>query len=227
MKNERKNQFGVFFAVLLITGIFTISAFAQNNNLKSVQPLIRSNNLAVSCKFNNLISDALKETLASGMSTELNFHLQVKQTGSSVLWSGSKSVKIQYNVWEKNYSISRRMGRKTFSDYNSFQNFLHDSLIFNISGISRFPGSSKLQIILSFLPEKMTAGQKQKLDYWIENESETRERSPAGESESGFSINLSRLITMFFDKSKNSKMQRIRSAPFTIKSLRNDENTAR
>jgi len=211
----------------MITGIFPAASNAQNNNLKSIQPLIRSNNLAVSCKFNNLISEALKETLASGMSTELNFHLQVKQTGSSVLWSGSKSVKIQYNVWEKNYSISRRMGRKTFSDYNSFQNFLHDSLIFNISGISRFPGSSKLQIILSFLPEKMTAGQKQKLDYWIENESVTRERSPAGESESGFSINLSRLITMFFDKSKNSKMQRIRSAPFTIKSLRDNENTSR
>ena len=227
MNNKCNNYLCFFFAVLIITGIFPSSIHAQNTNLKSIQPVIRSNNLAVSCKFNSLISDASLETLASGMSSTLNFHLQLIQPGSDVLWSSGKSVKIQYNVWEKKYSIAHSRQNSEFSDYNKFQNFLHDSLEFKIAASLRFQSSLKLQIVLNFLPEKMSAGQKQKLDYWIENESDTKESRPAGETESGFSINLSRLITMFFGKTEKTKMQRIKSTAFIIKSLRDDENTTR
>jgi hypothetical protein len=227
MLNKCKKFLFSFFSVITILGFFPFSLNAQNSNLKSISPAVHDNSLVVRCRFNNLVSEVMQETLASGMSSSLNFHLQLIQSGKDILWSGSKPVKIQYNVWEKKYTIVHRRQNKEFTDYIKFHNFLQDSLEFEISAPGNFSNSIKLEIVLIFLPERISERQKKKLDYWIENGSGTRKNSPAGESESGFSINLSRLITMFFDKSEKAKIQQIRSAPFTLKSLRNDENASR
>ena len=71
---------------------------------------------------------------------------------------------------------------------------------------------------------KFSAFQKNKLDHWLRSEGEIKESKPALESEPTFSINLSNLISIFLDKKNDNKLYTYKSAPFTIQSLRKNEN---
>jgi len=209
---------------LLISLSFSL---AQENKIKSVEPKLIKDDIFVSCQFNNLVDEEMMGTLASGMSLSLNFHLQLNRFPGETIYETSRLVKFRYNVWDKTYLLLYSGKQIQFTAYDSFKSFLYDSLSFKLTSARMLPKVGQLQFRLTFLPQKLSAYQKEKLDYWITNESETKESNPARESESGFSINLSRLISLFLDNKTEENLQEIKSAPFTIQSLRKNENTSK
>ncbi|UCE04359.1 MAG: hypothetical protein JSW07_12055, partial [bacterium] len=65
--------------VTLFILIHTIGAqlsFAQENPIKSLELKISENRLVVIGHFSELIENEIKQTLASGLSSTLSFHLQ-------------------------------------------------------------------------------------------------------------------------------------------------------
>ncbi len=169
----------------------------------------------------------MHETLTSGMSTSLSFYFQLTGLDGNSIRTRTKSVNFRYDVWEKKYILSYDGQVKQFSGYVHFQSFLADSLTFKLFPARKLPPQKKLLLVLHFLPEKISANQKKKLAFWINNENESQEGAPAKEPSSGFSINISRLISGFLGSEANVKTQKFSTRPFTINALRNDENAAR
>jgi hypothetical protein len=194
-------------------------SFAQENPIKSLEVKVNEDRLVIVGHFSGLIDNEMKQTLASGLSSTLSFHLQLFNSRSKVLRKNNEAVYLRYNVWEKVYQVLTTTQEKYFDDIHHFENFLKDSLTFDMGKISKLPIDDKLRIVLSFSPEKISDSQKSKLNTWLVSEGEMNESKPALESESGFSVNLSNLISIFLSKKESQKIFLYKSTPFTIRAL--------
>ncbi|MBN1350120.1 hypothetical protein JXJ21_11965 [candidate division KSB1 bacterium] len=199
---------------------------ARDNPLVSVEPRIQSERLAAIGHFTQLIDAEMKETLASGMSNTLNFYLKLVDADSKEIIRRGESVALRYNVWEKIYYLRNAGTEARFMQFTSFEAFINDSLTFNLGSIKLFPPDRELRIIFTFSPKKLSDTQKSKLNSWLISGGDIDQSKPARESESTFSINLSRLISMFFSNKERNEIYLQTSKPFTIRSLMH-ENASR
>ena len=202
-------------------------SYAQENPIKSVEIRLLKNRLHITGHFHELINENMKETLASGMSHSLNFQIDLLGTKRKIIASKTEFVLLRYNVWEKFYLIRTLTQQKNFQQSSQFESFLNDSLHFIITNIKKVPTNQQLYIVLSFSPENIPASQMSKLNSWLISDGEMRESKPALEAESGFSINLSNLLSIFLNKKDESRIFIYRSATFTIQSLKKHENITR
>lgn len=162
--------------------------------------------------------------LASGLSNSLHFYLKLVNSKSRALSEQGETVILRYNVWEKVYIIRFSTGETHFNQFQHFVKFVNDSLVFKLGKTQKLPLNQKLQIILSFSLEKISDSQKSRLRRWLKNEGEFRESQPALESRSGFSINLTSLISIFLPQKNSDRIYIYKSRPFTIQSLKLNEN---
>jgi hypothetical protein len=216
MKLLKSHIFTLFF-LIYIAGSQLSSA--QENPIKSLEIKMSEDRLVVIGHFSRLINDEMKETLASGLSSTLSFHLQLINSRSKVLRKNNEAIYLRYNVWERVYQVHTATGEKYFEDIQHFDKFLNDSLAFDMGKINKLPFDDKLSIILSYSPERISGSQKSKLNTWLVSEGEINESKPALESESGFSVNLSNLISIFLSKKESQKIFLYKSTPFTIRAL--------
>jgi len=216
MKLLKSNTFTLFL-LIYITGAQL--SFTQENPIKSLEIRMSDDRLVIIGHFAGLIDNEMKQTLASGLSSTLSFHLQLINSRSKVLRKNNEAVYLRYNVWEKMYQVLTTTQEKYFDDIHHFEKFLKDSLTFDMGKISKLSFDDKLHIFLSFSPEKISDSQKSKLNTWLVSEGETNESKPALESESGFSVNLSNLISIFFSKKDSHKIFIYKTTPFTIRAL--------
>ena len=203
---------------IFITG--SHSLFAQENPIRSLELKISGDRLIVIGHFSGLIDSEMKETLASGMSSTLSFQLRLLNSRSKSLAKKAEVIYLRYNVWDRVYQLRRTISSYNFNDYNHFEKFLNDSLAFDMGSITKLSIDSKLRILLTYSPEKISDSQKSKLNTWLVNDGQMNESKPAFESESGFSVNLSSLISIFLRKKDASKIFLYQSTPFTIRALR-------
>jgi len=215
---KKRSNFSLLFFLIGIV-FFPVHSYAQNNPIKSVDVRIDNEYLVVVGHFTGLINAEMKETLASGMSGMLHFQSKLINSRSGVISEIEQNILLRYNVWEKMYSLHSAKTENEFKDFKEFEQFINDSLVFDVSFVKRLPPDKKIQIILSFSPEKISASQKSKLNDWLKSEGEINESKPALETESTFSINLSNLISIFLKKKDDDRLYIYRSTPFTIQSL--------
>ena len=215
---KQKSNFSLLLFLICI--VFSpIHSHAQNNPIKSVDVRIDNEYLVVVGHFTGVINAEMKETLASGMSGMLHFQSKLINSRFKVISQIEQNILLRYNVWEKMYSLHTAKTEYEFKNFKQFEQFINDSLVFYISFFKKLPADQKLQIILSFSPEKISASQKNKLNHWLKSEGEIKESKPALEAESAFSINLSNLISIFLKKKDDDRLYIYRSTPFTIQSL--------
>lgn len=201
---------------------------ADDNSSGFVEVSFVNGNLLAKCHFvNGFIDNDIKQTLSSGLTSNLNFHLKLQKNKEKVLRSKVEEVLIRYDIWEKKYLVFEPDGVKQFSDYTKFESFLYDSITINFGSVRGTPQEDLLQVVLLFSPEKISSAQKKKLNYWLTSESDTEESNPALESESGFSVDLSKLFSIFLSKKTSIKIREYHSPVFSLKSLRENENASK
>ncbi|KAA3613026.1 MAG: DUF4390 domain-containing protein [Calditrichaeota bacterium] len=211
--------------LLKIMALLFVSAFcfAQEVKIKSVKPLLQNNRFMVASVFENLLSKDLTDGLASGMARTLNFRFDLVQKNSQKVYEFYRTVKLRYDVWEGIYFLSNRKQKKQFDQFEELNHFLNDSLNFDLLPFKKLPVENSIQIILYFSPENISETQKRKLEFWMDEENENQTSTP-GDNESGFSINLSGLISLFTSKENPKNTATGKSGHFTIKSLKENEN---
>lgn len=227
MLTPNTNKTFLFKATLIILFMFSAELWAQDNSIKSIDVRMNNGRVIVVGHFKGLINANMKETLASGMSSSLHFNLKLLGSHSRVLSEIGESIFLRFNVWEKVYSIRTSKKRNDFKNYHQFESFINDSLVFDMGHIKKPASNQTFKILLSFSPENISTSQKNKLNYWLKSEGEIKQSRPAYESESGFSVNLTSLISIFFKKKDHKKLYVFKSAPFTIHSLKTHENITR
>jgi hypothetical protein len=190
----------------------------------SVQPSVSNNQLYASCRLSpGFFDDDMRESLLSGMSSNLNFQLTLSGADGSMLRSKMHNIQLRYDIWEKKYYIYNADEIHQFSEQNEFEIFLSDSLNLKLGSVKTLDKQKKLRIIVLFSPQKITHNQQKKLNYWLTNAGETEESKPGLESESGFSIDVSRLFSIFLRKKPAVKTLKFYSPFFNIQGLMTDE----
>lgn len=205
--------------------IFLFSAFslvrAQNQPIRSLEPKLDQGHLVVIGHFRELLQPEMRETLASGMSNGLNFQLKLLNPQGKSIVELAETIFIQYNVWEKVYILRSSAQSVEFKTLPHFKRFLADSLQFKMGLLHNLPIQNEFRLQIIYSPEPLTASQHRKLNQWLKSEGEIRESQPAMESEPGFSINLSNLLSIFFSKKEARPIFSYRSAPYTLEKLKN------
>jgi len=134
------------------------------------------------------------------------------------------TVGLKYDVWEGMYLLNISGDEKQFKTFEYYETFLSDSMQFDVGTIGTIDPDKSLQLGIMFSKQSLSEIQKKKLNYWLSSEAETSESQPGLEPDQGFSINLSKMLTLFFTKEGTSETYIFKSPFFTIKSLRHDEN---
>ena len=212
---------------LIFICIFPLSfknTIAQDRSIQDMTVYIDDSQLYVTCQFKReFIDENMQQSLSSGMSNAFNFQMNLKYDTGSIVRSQLTEVVIRYDIWEKQYLLFSANQIYQFSTYQQFELFLYDSLSFNLGSIRGLDHKKPLGVIVFFSPEKISTSQKEKLNYWLTGNTDTKESAPGLEQESGFSIDLSKLFSLFLSNKPKTSMEQFKTKIFTIENLRKNE----
>ncbi|MBN2008216.1 DUF4390 domain-containing protein [candidate division KSB1 bacterium] len=214
------NRYTLTFGFLFLLNT-AVHVWAQTSPIVAVRPYVKSNVLVVRTTFSHLITSEMQETLASGMSTELHFHFKL-QSGNQTLVESEQTITLRYQVWERQYSIQKQPTSREFHQYNTFEQFINDSLSFLLAPIRSLPAKQPLFVITAFSPEPISASQQSKLAQWINSSNQISDTKSA-DGDATFSFNLSALFSIFMGKKETQKMFVHRTTSFTIEGLKQNE----
>ncbi len=201
--------------------------FAQQPTIKSINPVLANKKLAVDLHFQNLLSEELIDGLASGMSRSVNFNFLLLTQDGKKIQDYRRVVKLKYDVWEDIYILTNRIQKKQFKSFAKFNRFLNDSLRIVLGPIKRLDKNKALLVQMFFVPENISEKQKTKLKYWIDDQARLSNKTDKTGDQSGFSINLSGLISLFTTQDNIEDSIHKNSPSFSINSLKKDENTSK
>lgn len=221
MKISRKS---IFFSLMLF---FSNPLSAQNGPVQSLEIYLSGDEIVTAGHFVNVIDEDMRASLSSGLSSTLNILIRLMSMDNTQYRTVNEIIRLRYNVWEKVYDMSTSGQKKQFQSFTAIERFINDSLVFRLGSVTGIPPQKQLRIILTFSPEGISDSQKDRLNKWLLSEGEVKESQPAYDSESGFSINLSSLLTAFFRKKEDRSVYIYKSRVFTLNSLRKDEDASR
>lgn len=212
-------------ALFIVPFIFT-NVNAQEKSIKNLDIYITDSNLKINCHFRqNFIDENMRQSLSSGMSNTFNFQINLKYDKGSTIRNRLTEVVIRYDIWEKQYLLFYADQIHQFSTYHKFETFLYDSLSFDMGSIKGIDYKKPLSVLIFFSPEKISKSQKEKLNYWLTGNTDTKESAPGLEQESGFSIDLSKLFSLFLSNKPSTNIEQFKSGSFTIENLRKNEKS--
>jgi hypothetical protein len=212
---------------LLFLWIFSTVCFAQQPTIKSINPVLANKKLAIDLHFQNLLREELIDGLASGMSRSVNFNFVLLTKDGKKIQDYRRVVRLKYDVWEDIYIITNRIQKKQFKSFNKFNRFLNDSLRIVLGPIKRLDKNKELLVQMFFVTENISEKQKTKLKYWIDDQARLSNKTDKTGDQSGFSINLSGLISLFTTQDNIEDSIHKNSSSFSINSLKTDENTSK
>jgi len=200
---------------------------AQEKPTVSLHVSLSGNQLVARGQLINVIDEEMKASLSSGLSSTLNFYFSLISEKKENLRSKREIVRLRYNVWEKVFDLNTGGPKRQFDTFEAMEVFIRDSLEFKLGSVARLRESEKLRLVTTFSPQSISDSQKDQLDRWLSSEGSVDESRPAYDSDPGFSINLSSLLSAFFRRNENRNVYIFKSRPFTIHSLRDDEDASR
>lgn len=215
------------YACILSIFILFAKNFAQDESIRHLELFITDNELNSICHFKpGFIDEDTRQTLSSGLTSIFSFQINLKYENGNIIRNKMVEIAIRYDIWEKQYLLFDNNQIHQFSAYKIFESFLYDSLTFHLGSVKGIDYKKPLQVIVFFSLEKISSAQKEKLNFWLTSGAETKESSPGMEQESGFSINLSKLFSIFLSDKPKTNLQQYQSEIFTIEKLRKNEKSS-
>jgi len=203
-----------------IAVLFSGFLFGQSPDAVTIKPKIAGKQLVAECRFKNLISPEMMEGLSSGISRSFVFRFTLLQDNVKELISVNRTIHFKYNVWEDFYIVNIAGKTHTLKSSAEFNRFLSDSLHFNMTSVSVLPKDKSLHLQMVMSSDDLASSQKEKLNKWL-RQSEPGDNSISEQDDhSGFSINLSGLLSLFFGTEKDKNIKMYLSEIFTLQSLK-------
>lgn len=214
----------IFFCFLLNTLLHVNPLYSQESKIRSIDMQVTDQILYVRTHLINLFDDNLKNAIASGMSRGFTLELQLLDKDQNRINNTIEHFIFKYDVWERIYILSRSNDEKQFNSFENFALFVSDSMQFVLGTITNINNDKSLQLMILFSQLALSELQNKKLKYWLSREAETSESQAGAEPDQSFSINLSKMLSLFFSKRSSDDVYLFKSTFFTIKSLIHDKN---
>jgi len=198
---------------------------AQEININHIDLFVKDNVLFTRLHIRNFFDENMNESIASGMSRKFNFQFELYKTDQKRIFNHIETISLKYDVWERIYLLNTEEEEKQFNNIEKFVFFFSDSTIFNLGNINNINPNDRLQLFIIFSQQKMSERQQNELKSWIAQDAKTSESQPALETNQSFSINISKLLSLFFSREDIADLYIYKSPSFTLKSLDENENT--
>jgi hypothetical protein len=200
---------------------------AQDTNIHHVDLFIKNNVLFTRLHLQNFFDQNMKETIASGMSRRFNLKFELFRVDQKPLYSRSESLILKYDVWERIYLLNTAGFEKQFDDFEKFMFYISDSTVFSLGNTNRVDQNESLQLYVIFSHQEISEHQQKEIKSWIAHDAETIESQPGLETNQSFSINISKLLSLFFSRESFADLHIYKSPSFTLKSIYENENTTK
>ncbi len=204
-----------FILLFLFKTILT----GQSNYIKNVKIHSINGELIVHTQFNNFLKDDILSAVNSGMNIAFHYYFELYDSENKVVKVQVNQINVRNDIWENRYLISGYKLSKKFKEFINFKKFLLDSIRFNLNSTKKMPENKKLQLYLTFSPQKISTSQKEKLKNWLNNEEK--------DSESSISLNLTKLISFFLSEDKKENISIYKSELFTKKLVTVNEDSSK
>ncbi len=202
MTSEHVKHYGVLFILILAN---TVLLAQEALRIREVLPYVEGDSLKCSYRVSELIQGAVRQTLLSGLPVLIEEQCRLMDDKQHNTTTVINKFRITYDIWEDLIHLEGVSFSKTFTSLDSLNKWWAPRRnIFLIA--TGYPGNAsraylfiRLRIIL------LSRTQSQRLKDWILNTQETEENLPTQDRDTGFTLNLNRLLSLFFRKDDISK----------------------
>jgi len=200
---------------------------AQEKQIKNIDLFVENSILMTRIHLLNFFDDDTKESIASGLSRRFSVKFELVGPGKKSYVDRVEILSLKYDIWERIYILNAAGEEKHFDDFERFVDFFSDSTVFHLGRISWINQSEQLQLYIIFSQQEISERRRTELKSWISRDAETAESPPGLETNQSFSINISKLLSLFFSRESYSDLSVFKSHFFTLKSLSQNENSAK
>lgn len=196
--NHRNRKYCLIALLLL----FASQMFAQNSpEVRDVRPFIRGDSLLCSFACPGLFSGSIKQTLLSGLPVLVE--LQPRLEGDNLAEGSVPSGKYQlsYDIWEDQFTMQSAGGKHTFSSLDALQAWWNPLAELALLSLNKLKNASEFRLEINLRVILLTRSQSKKMKNWVLNAAETEENIPSMNRDTGFTLNLNQVVSLFLNKS--------------------------
>ncbi len=191
-----KNRYLTILCVALLIGISRLAA-QQDLTIQDIQPFRDGDTLKCSFASPNLFDGRVGKALLSGLPVLVELHTQVLQSGSSP--RKMQRYRISYDIWEDVFRMESKGVNKSFSSFEDLKNWWNPRPEIHVTETQALR-EDNITLKLRMRVVLLSRSQGEKLREWILNPAEVEDNSPSYRRDTGFTLNLNRLVSFFFNK---------------------------
>jgi len=149
----------------------------------------------------NLFSGNVRKTLFSGLPVLIELNARLLDENDRLVSLTINKYRLTYDIWEDRYLQENPGRNRSFTSLKALEKWWNprDSLI--IAPVKTIADAQNLAIELKMRIILLTRTQGQKLKDWVFSTNETEENLPGGNRDTGFKLDLNRLVSLFFRRS--------------------------
>ena len=145
----------------------------------------------------HLFDGRVGKALLSGLPVLVELHTQVLQSGSSP--RKMQRYRISYDIWEDVFRMESKGVNKSFSSFEDLKNWWNPRPEIHVTETQALR-EDNITLKLRMRVVLLSRSQGEKLREWILNPAEVEDNSPSYRRDTGFTLNLNRLVSFFFNK---------------------------
>lgn len=189
-----------------VIGMWATTILAQETILiRDIQPYIQNDSLKCRYRVPALFSGAVEQTLLSGLPVLIEEHYQYFNRDDQPLAAAIQKYSIRYDIWEDIFILEGANIQRTFPSIDSLTVWWNPRQDVFVTAAPQTASSVASYIRIDLRIILLGRSQSEQLKDWILNSQETEERLPTQDRNTGFTLNLNRLLSWFFRKDDISK----------------------
>ncbi len=207
----------LFLSCLLGSGVLSAR---EAPGLDSLEIYRSRDSLICRVSAQNLIQGKTRETLLSGLPVLLELTAELRRPGGNAARRVQQKYRLHFDIWENRFSLTGGGTIRRFAALADLQQAWRPFPLLRFPVLEETP-DGPLQIEVSLMIILLSRREAQNLKEWIRNTQETEEDMPSGSRNTGFKLNLNRIISLFFSGDDISERHevRIKSRLFRIPEL--------
>jgi len=197
--------------------------FAQQDlTMENIQPFRDGDTLKCSFASPDLFEGRVGKALLSGLPVLVELHSEVLQKETKP--ARVESYRLSYDIWEDEFLLESRKTSRTFSSLSELRNWWNPRPDLELTRVENLD-KGQLAIKLRMRVVLLSRSQSERLREWILNPSEVEDNAPSYKRDTGFTLNLNRLVSFFLNKDDISETFEVtsQSEQFQITELKKEE----
>lgn len=184
---------------LLFLMLFPRASSGQDFDFQKLNLHVRNDTLLVDVYFSGLFEGEIRKTMLAGIPVQLDLILKISNQENSVIFSRNLSSLISYDVWDEEFQVNTYLkGKKVFTEFSEIKDYFTPLKNLVVSDIDNLHVAGPVTFSVEAMADILTEKESSKLKKWLEKGDVTEEENPTGERDTGFKLDLSRLVSFFF-----------------------------